>query len=141
MNWLQPLARTSWSRGTSMGIAAWIAGVWKTFPTARMPSTRQADQKGGLPSRKTPAKTVATRPMKRSAEMMTVLRLRRSTHTPTNGPSTSCGRKAKSPASAIVMGEELSLASHQISANWTALLPISETVCPAAIVKKPRFQP
>ncbi|MFR9188961.1 MAG: hypothetical protein ACLVL7_00885 [Anaerotruncus massiliensis (ex Togo et al. 2019)] len=31
------------------------------------------------------------------------------------------------------MGEELSLASHQISANWTALLPISETVCPAAI--------
>ena len=86
------------------------------------------------------ANAVATSPVNRSAPIRTVLRLSRSIQTPANGPSSICGRNANSPENASIIGEAVSLASHQISENWTAELPSSDTVCPAMTVKKLRRQ-
>ena len=70
-----------------------------------------------------------------SAAMATCFRFRRSIHTPAKGPRKIWGRNATRPDNAIIMGEPVSLASHQISENWTAELPIRETVWPAAMVR------
>ena len=60
--------------------------------------------------------------------------------TPAKGPKKIWGRNATRPDNAIIIGEPVSLASHQISENWTAELPIRETVWPAAMVRNFCFQ-
>ncbi len=86
--------------GTSMGMVAIMAGLWKAWPTAR---ARQMIMSRGIdtsPSRMSTAATRETSPTAPSATIMMTLRLKRSATTPPKGEMRPMGSMAAAVMSA-----------------------------------------
>ena len=91
-SWSIVLMRSRCFSGTSRGMAAIMAGPWNDCPTLRTMTMIRMRPKVTCPMRMTMPSASDTRPIPRSAAIMTVLRLYLSAMTPPKGDSSPCGR-------------------------------------------------
>ena len=92
--WSRVLMRSRCLSGTSMGMAAIMAGLWKACPTARATQMASSSGMDTSPSRMSRPATRDTTPTAPSAAIMMVLRLCRSATTPPKGDSSPMGSMA-----------------------------------------------
>ena len=73
--------------------------------------------------------------MKPSATIITLRRSQRSTNAPAKGPMKTVGSSETSIPDASTVADPVVSVSHQTSANWARLLPMSDSCCPVQIEK------